>query len=370
MTTTKTTTSGATVLVTGANGFLAGHCIRALLDAGYRVRGTVRSPAKARAASDRGVELVAADLTSDAGWDEAVRGCDYVLHTASPLPSAPPRDENDLIVPARDGALRVMRAASRASVKRVVFTSSVVAILAGAPRDRRFTEADWSNLAGKSVGAYEKSKTIAERAVWELHGSLPERERFELVVLNPGLILGPVLGPELNTSVLVVHKLLTHAFPACPDLHFAVVDVRDVAAAQVLALTEPRAAGERFICANEDISMRTIAKVLDEHFTPRGYRIPTGNLPGVALRVIALFDKAARLALANLGRPENVDNTKIRSVLGWTPRPLEETIVATAESLIEHGLVAPPSEADQRRGQGSRKASSASSPSTHRRTLG
>jgi nucleoside-diphosphate-sugar epimerase len=339
--------AATTVLVTGATGFIAQHCVLQLLDAGYRVRGTARSASRAAQIAEalrphladpgslERLTVVAADLTADGGWAEAVEGCRFVLHVASPIPAAPPKDEQELIGPARDGALRVLKAAKRAGVERVVMTSSLAAVLYGVERDKVFTEKDWSNVNGGSIGAYEKSKTIAERAAWDF----AKAEGVELATINPGLVLGPVLGNDLNTSSEAVAKLMNRDFPACPDLHFAMVDVRDVAAAHVAAMTAPGAAGERFLCAGGDHSLREVAEILGRRFGTQGYRVPTAHLPAFAMKLFALFDKTARLALNDLGRPQSIDNSKIRRVLGWQPRDLEEMVVDNAESLIRHGLL-------------------------------
>ena len=348
--------TGTTVLVTGATGFIAQHCILQLLEAGYRVRGTARSADRrdqvaavlaphlteaAGARMDRDFEVVAADLTSDDGWDEAVAGCRYILHVASPFPSSAPEDERDLIDPARDGVLRVLRAALGAGVERVVLTSSVAAVAYGQPHDHVFTEADWTVVDDPRVGAYEKSKTIAERAAWDFMAAHPDAGTT-LAVINPGLVLGPLLSGEWSTSGEAIKKILDRELPAIPDLNFAVVDVRDVAAAHVAAMTVPEAGGQRFICAVENRSMREMARVLDRHLGPRGFKVPTRNLPGVAMRVVALWDKTARLAVHGLGVRTDVDSTRIRSVLGWEPRGFEEMVEAMADSMVEYGVVRPP----------------------------
>lgn len=342
--------SDTTVLVTGISGFIAMHCALALLRSGYRVRGTLRTPSRGdaiRATLERelgepvGDRLLfaRADLMKDDGWSDAVDGCRYVLHVASPLPRTPPKHEDELIVPARDGALRVLRAATEAGVQRVVMTSSVAAVLYGHPRDgsRVFDEADWSKLTD-DVGAYEKSKTIAERAAWDFVQAQPEAERLELVTINPGLVLGPVLDEDYGTSGEVVRKLMKRDFPACPDVGWAVVDVRDVADAHLAALRAPDAAGKRFICAIEHASMRDVAKILAEHFDGR-YRVPTGKLPDWALRLVSVFDKTARLAVGELGKRQNVSNQRARDLLGWQPRSLREMVVDMGESFVQHGVV-------------------------------
>jgi dihydroflavonol-4-reductase len=343
-----------TVLVTGATGFIAQHCIVQLLDAGYCVRGTARSDGRTQEVADivrphlteagrrqleTGFSVVAADLTSDDGWDAAVAGCRYVLHVASPLPRTPPKHVDDLVVPAREGTLRVLRAAQAAGVQRVVMTSSIAAVIYGQDRNRTFSEADWSNVDDRRIGAYEISKTLAERAAWKYVESIESDHPIELVTINPGLVLGPVMSADWGTSSEAVKKILDRDFPAIPDMNFATVDVRDVAAAHLAALSEPRAAGQRFICAIENHSMREIARILAEHLNGRGFKVPTRNLPSVFVRIVALWDKTARLGLNDLAVPQNVDSTRIRDVLGWKPRGLDEMVIATAESMIEHGVV-------------------------------
>lgn len=338
-----------TVLVTGATGFIAQHTILELLSAGWRVRGTVRSLKRAdhlrevlaqHGAELSQLELVEADLMADDGWDAAVEGVDAVLHMASPLPSAPPKDDNELIVPARDGALRVLRAAARAGVHRVVMTSSVAAVVYGHARDgsRVYDESDWSQLTDE-VGAYEKSKTIAEKAAWELHASLPEDTRFELAMINPGLVLGPVLDKGFSTSGEVVRKLLRREMPGIPDVGWAVVDVRDVAKAHVAALTAEGVDGQRFVVAIEHASMLDIAGILAEKFAPRGFKVPTRRLPGWVLRVVGLFDRTAALAVQELGKRQDLSNARAREVLGFSPRPLREMVVDMGESMISVGAV-------------------------------
>lgn len=343
--------AATTVLVTGASGFIAQHTILRLLDAGFRVRGTIRSldrapEVRAVIASALGADpgdrftLVAADLMRDDGWGDAVRGSRFVLHVASPLPSRPPKHADELIVPARDGVLRVLRAAAAERVGRVVMTSSVAAVVYGHARDgsQTYDESSWSQLTDE-VGAYEQSKTIAERAAWDHVASLPAEQRLELVTINPGLVLGPVLGTDFSTSGEVVRKLLARDMPGCPDVGWAVVDVRDVAAAHVAAMTAPDAAGQRFIVAIEHASMLDIARILKDRFGDRGFRVPTRKIPGWLLKLVATWDKTARLAVPELGKRQNVSTQKARQVLGFAPRSLEEMVVAMGESMIERGVV-------------------------------
>jgi dihydroflavonol-4-reductase len=341
------------VLVTGATGFIAQHCMLQLLEAGYEVRGTARStnrrtdvvailsPHLSDAAASRleSLEVVAADLTGDSGWRAATEGCRYVMHVASPLPRGAARDENELIVPARDGTLRVLCAAHDADVERVVLTSSLSAIVYGNDSSRRFTEADWSNLDGERIGAYDKSKTIAERAAWEYMASIHGASSMELTVVNPGLVLGPLLSSDWGTSGEMVKRILEHKVPAIPNINFSTVDVRDVASAHVAAMVTPAAAGQRFICAEATHSMMEIALILKERYGERGFKVPTGRLPSVAVRFMAVFDRTVRLALNDLDTSQNVDNSKLRTELKWRPRDLVEMTTSMADSMIEYGVV-------------------------------
>lgn len=347
--------AGDTVLVTGASGFIGMHCVLQLLEQGFNVRGTVRSSSKedelraalsvhtgSAEAAER-FSAAEADLTSDQGWAEAAVGCRYALHVASPIPRTPPAHEDELIVPAREGTLRVLRACAEAGVERVVMTSSVAAVLYGRDRSKTFNESDWSNVDSPKIGAYEKSKTLAERAAWEFVESAasvePSGRKLELAVINPGLVLGPVLSADYGTSGEVVKKLMERDFPAVPNFCWAMIDVRDVAAAHLAALSVDAAVGHRHICALANYSLRDVARVLAPHVAPKGFKVPTGNLPSFMVRLVALFDKTARLGLNDLDVEQNVDNTRLRTVLGIEPRSLEEMTLAMADSLIEYGVV-------------------------------
>ena len=346
-------TAASTVLVTGATGYIARHVVAQLLDAGYTVRGTARrlssleglrtdlAPHLADAAALDRFSRVAADLTADDGWAAAVAGCADVCHVASPLPDAEPKHPDDVIVPARDGALRVLRASAQAGVRRVVMTSSIAAVLYGVERRGRvFTEADWSNPDARRIGTYERSKTLAERAAWEFMAT-PAAGSLELTTINPGLVLGPMIGNELSTSNQSVKKLMDRDFPACPDLTYAFVDVRDVAAAHLAAMTAPDAAGQRFICALDSHSLRDVAACLAREYNPQGYRVPTGKLPGWALQLAAKFDSVAAMAVNDLGNPQHVDNGKVVALLGRPLRDLETMTLAMAASLEQFGHVSP-----------------------------
>lgn len=335
------------VLVTGASGFIAGHCLQALLAEGYRVRGTVRSLSNQAKVQHLetiapGVELVEADLASDAGWAEALNGATYVLHVASPFPSVIPDDENELIRPAVDGTLRVLREAAKTNgaVKRVVVTSSVAAVAYGHAQKQghTYTEADWSDPAG--CQPYPKSKTLAELAAWDFMKELAPEQQFELAVICPGFVAGPLVSKADGTSAEVIRRLLNRDMPACPRLGWAMVDVRDLAQAHLLAMTRPEAAGQRYICAGEHIWLRDIARLLAEEFQPRGYKVPTGHLPYFALWLASRFDKGLRLTLDSIGRQESVSSAKAKRELGWSQRPYRETMIAMGNSAIDLGLVA------------------------------
>jgi nucleoside-diphosphate-sugar epimerase len=339
----------STVLVTGGSGFIGSHAILQLLHAGHQVRTTVRNLARegdVRAmlreggmeAGDR-LHFLAADLENDTGWPEAVAGCEYVLHVASPFPERLPNDENELIVPAREGALRVLRAARDAGVKRVVLTSSFAAIGYGhAQQTAPFDETYWTELNGPGLSAYVKSKTIAEHAAWDFIAQ--EGGGLELSVVNPVGVLGPVLGADFSTSILLVQRLMNGALPGAPRLYFGIVDVRDVADLHIRAMTDPAAKGERFLAISGDVlSIREIAVILKARMGAAAGRVPTRELPNWLLRLAALRDPAIRQLVPELGKKKGATGEKARRILGWAPRTAEDAITATAESLIRLGLV-------------------------------
>lgn len=337
------------VLVTGGSGFIGAHCILQLLEAGYQVRTTVRSLSREPEVRDMlrvgGVDagdrltFVAADLTKDDGWPEAVAGCAYVLHVASPFPPALPQHEDELIIPAREGALRVLRAARDAGVKRVVLTSSFAAIGYGQkPKNRPFNEEDWTDPDGDDVRAYVKSKTLAERAAWDFIAN--EGGALELCVVNPVGVFGPVLGPDYSTSILLVQRLMDGAMPGCPRLYFGAVDVRDVAWMHIECMTNPAAKSQRFLAvAGDFLSIVQIARILKRRMGAAGRRIPTIELPDFLVRLAARRDPAVQQILPELGKRKNGTNEKARRLLGWQPRSNEECLVATAESLVRLGLL-------------------------------
>lgn len=334
----------STVLVTGGSGFIGAHTIAQLLAAGHQVRTTVRQAAReqdVRAMLSAGLDRLSffvADLGSDAGWSEAIAGCDYVLHIASPLPTRAPKHEDELIVPAREGTLRVLRAARDAGVKRVVLTSSFAAIGYGhKPQEAPFTESSWSDVRGP-VSAYVKSKTLAERAAWKFMAY--ESGSLELSVVNPVVVLGPVLGRDFSASIQVVRQLLNGAVPGCPRLCFGIVDVRDVAELHIRCMTHPAARGERFLAtAGDFLPLLAIARVLQARMGAAARRVPARQLPDWLVRLGARFSPTVKQMLPELGKIKNGTHEKARRLLGWQPRPAEVAIIASAESLIQRGLV-------------------------------
>jgi nucleoside-diphosphate-sugar epimerase len=339
----------STILVTGGSGFIGSHSILQLLAAGHQVRTTVRNLRREadvratlkQAGTEPGNRLsfFAADLENDAGWTEAVTGSEYVLHVASPFPATVPKNEDELIVPAREGALRVLRAARDAGVKRVVMTSSFAAIGYGQkPQQAPFNETNWTDTNGEGLTAYVKSKTLAERAAWEFIAK--EGSSLELSVINPVGVFGPVLGPDYATSILLVQKLMDGAMPGVPRLYFGAVDVRDVADLHIRAMTHPAAKGERFLAvAGDFVSTLDIAKILKAHMGAAAKRVSTRQLPDFLVRLAALRDPAVKQIIPELGKRKNATGEKARRLLGWAPRSNEEAIVATAESLTRLGLL-------------------------------
>ncbi len=336
------------VLVTGGSGYIAGFCIAQLINEGWKVRTTVRSLSrepevrktleKIVNAGDK-LSFHTADLGADAGWAHAVGGCQYVQHVASPLPSSNPKSDDELVIPARDGALRVLKAARDAGVKRVVMTSSVASIAYGrGGRATPHTEADWSDENNRrDTGPYERSKTIAERTAWDWMKR--EGGALELATVNPGAVLGPVLGTDFSASLEIVKLILQGALPGCPRFGFPLVDVRDVADLHYRAMLAPEAAGQRYIAANGFYWMSDVAKVLKARLPDRAKKIPTSDLPDLMLRMAAMFDPLVRGRLFELGKRREASSEKARTQLGWTPRAGEEAIMAAAESMIALKIV-------------------------------
>jgi dihydroflavonol-4-reductase len=341
---------GKTVLVTGGSGFLAGWCIVELLRRGYSVRTTVRSPAREREVHEAVASQVdpahhltvhQADLLRDEHWGQIIEGCDYVLHVASPLPVSQPKDPDELIAPAREGTVRVVGTALDAGVERIVLTSSVAAIRGG-NEGRPVDESIWTDLSAPDLTPYVQSKTIAEQAAWGLASDVDARER--LATVNPTVIIGPTLSDDTSASLEAIKRLLS-GMPAVPRLGFGFVDVRDVADLEIRAMTSPEAGGERFVANTRWLWLAEVGQVLRERLGPRASKVPTRIAPDLLVRVMAVFDGGIRSFKSSLGKRTEYQTTKAQDLLGWSPRPIEDTITETAESLIDHGLVQVPASA-------------------------
>lgn len=332
------------VLVTGGSGYIGGFVIRQLVADGWTVNTTIRSLSreaevrKVLAVPADKLNFFAADLLSDAGWAEAVAGCSHVVHVASPLPNGAVKHEDDLIVPAREGALRALRFAKAAGVKRVVMTSSVAAIAYGhGKKTGTYTEAVWTDVNGPQVHAYAKSKTIAERAARDWMAA--EGGTMEYVSVNPAAVLGPVLSADFSSSVQIITRLLSGSLPGLPNFGFGVVDVRDVADLHVRALTAEGINGERFIASGPFMMMKDVAAVLRDRLGNEARKVPTRGLPDFLLQLSALFDPTIRMVTGELGKQRITPSDHARDVLGWVPRPAADTIADSARSLIDMAVV-------------------------------
>lgn len=335
------------VLVTGGAGFIAVHCILKLLNAGYRVRATVRDLNREAAVrsmlqeggveADERLTFIQADLSGNARWDEAVKDCTYVLHVASPTPKLNFKHEDEMIVPAREGVLRVLRTSRDAGVKRVVLTSAIGAIVYGHPKQTApYDETFWTDTT--HAPAYQKSKTLAERAAWEFMKR--EGGSLELAVVNPAAVMGPVLGPDYSHSIYLIKNLLTGKMAGCPRINSCFVDVRDVADLHLRAMLDPRAKGERFIATGgESIWLVEVAKILKANLGDKTGKVKAMQLPDIVLRIAALKDPMVKSMVPLLGIPMNLTSAKAIELLGWSPRSPKDAILAAAESLIRLNLL-------------------------------
>ncbi|MGB1897062.1 MAG: SDR family oxidoreductase [Parvibaculales bacterium] len=330
------------VLVTGATGFIGLHCIAQLLQQGYSVTGTVRSPNRIEEVkqaiseqqlSTENLSFVEADLTKDEGWDEAVAGCDYVLHVASPFIVGVPKHEDELIIPAVEGTRRVIEAAINEGVKKVVQTSSCAAIIETHNGKTHFTEDDWTDASHPKTPAYYKSKTLAEQKAWELIGT---QSTTKLAVINPAGVFGPTLSDDIGVANAFVLQVIDGKVPGCPKLHLGFVDVRDVAAAHILAMQKPEADGERFIISEREYWFREFSAVL----RAAGYeKAPSREMPNWLVKFLGLFDPPTRQMSQMIGKEKITPSDKAKKLLGWKPRPADESLRDTAAQIVEKGMV-------------------------------
>ena len=336
------------VLVTGGSGFIAGRCIAELLERGYDVRTTVRSPQREKAVAAAVATVVnpgsrltfaVADLTQDEGWDAAVKGVDYVLHVASPLGLSAPKNAELLVSTARDGALRVLRAATGAGVKRVVMTSAANAASPSSYAEEGVTdETLWTDPDDRTLIPYRRSKTVAERAAWDFMSG--QDGSTELTTVLPGAVFGPVMSTANIGSVSIIARMIAGRMRRVPRIGLEVVDVRDLADLHIRAMTSPDAAGERFLGTGEFAWMREIAETLRDGLGPKARRVPTREISDVVVRIAArVGDPNLREITPALGRRNRHSTEKAARVLGWEPRPAKQTVLDCAESLIAHGVV-------------------------------
>ena len=332
---------GATVLVTGGTGYVGGWAIVGLLERGFDVRTTVRSLGRAdavRAAvgADERLGFVVADLMRDDGWDVAMEGVDHVLHVASPLGDENSKDAEALIVPARDGALRVLRAATRAGVKRVVMTSAANAASPASYTEDGVTDETLWTVDDPKLPAYRRSKTLAEKAVWDFMATYDGPT--ELTTVLPGAVLGPVLSADNVGTTRIVQRMLAGKMPGTPKIGLEVVDVRDLVDLHIRAMLAPEAAGERFLGTGEFVWMREIAAALKDALGEQAAKVPTRELPNFVVRLASITDPSLRAITVSLGRRNRHTTAKAERVLGWKPRPAADTVVECARSLIGHGV--------------------------------
>ena len=327
------------VLLTGVTGFIGLHCCKQLLDQGYAVRGTLRNFSrkeeveKAMRESNTSIdnlEIIELDLLSDNGWDDAAKDCDYLMHVASPISTGSKVDEDQLIKPAVNGTLRALQSAKLNGIKKVILTSSVVSILYDDANKKTYDESDWSNLNSKKITPYAKSKTMAEKAAWEFIDDLEDDKKFPLTVFCPYMVIGPSLSSDLGSSNIMIQILTSGRLPGTPNIHLGIVDVRDVAQAHVDAISNQASNNERFILCTSSFWLHEISQILlKAGFT----KAPKLRLPNFILRFAALFSVRARESLRMLGDPQFLSNEKVKTILNWQPRPVEETLVDTAKSL-------------------------------------
>ena len=331
------------VLVTGATGYIGLHCIHQLLNQGYAVNGSVRSPERkseiidALISHDTSVDnlnLFTFNLTEDDGWDEGMEDCDYLLHVASPI-ALENHNEDFFVKPAVEGVKRALKFAKKHNIKKVVLTSSVASIFDSIEEKTYYDESDWSDPNNPTISHYAKSKTLAEKAAWEFIEK--ENNPFELAVINPALVIGPTLSGDLGESNKAIQMVVTGKMPVAVPLQFGYVDVRDVAAAHILAMQNPKSNGERFALAEKDLWYKDVAKVLRKN----GFKkAPMFSVPLWMAKIMANFIKELKLTLPYLGRLRSVEKTsKAKDILGWKPRPAEESILDVAQQVKDMGMI-------------------------------
>ena len=333
-----------TVLVTGGTGFIGLHCLQQLLDKGYKVRTTIRSESRKQEVMDamkkhssnyENLEFYIADLLNDDGWKEAVEGSKYVLHVASPFFLGQPENEDVFIKPAVEGTLRVLTACADADVQKVVLTSSFAAVGYGHPREKEvYTEEDWSSVDGE-ISPYAKSKTLAEKAAWEFVENLEESKKFELTVINPVAVTGPMLTSDIGSSNDFLLKLISGSMPACPKIHMGYIDVRDVAKAHIFSMTEEKTNGERIILSENEMFFAEVGKTLNE----AGFnKSPTKEMPNFLVKIMSLFVGELKTLLSALNRKGDIDKTKAKSFFNWDYISTEQSVTETAQQLQDMGL--------------------------------
>jgi dihydroflavonol-4-reductase len=333
-----------TVLVTGGTGFIGLHCLQQLLDKGYKVRTTIRSESrkqevleamKKHSSNCENLEFYIADLLKDDGWKEAVEGSKYVLHVASPFFLGEPENEDVFIKPAVEGTLRVLKACADADVQKVVLTSSFAAVGYGHPREKEvYTEEDWSSVDGE-ISAYAKSKTLAEKAAWEFVENLEESKKFDLTVINPVAVTGPMLTSDIGSSNDFLLKLISGSMPACPKIHMGYIDVRDVAKAHIFSMTEEKTNGERIIVSENEMFFAEVGKTLNE----AGFKkSPTKELPNFLVKIMSFFVGELKTLLSALDRKGDIDKTKAERFFDWEYISTEQSVTETAQQLQEMGL--------------------------------
>ena len=333
-----------TVLVTGGTGFIGLHCLQQLLDKGYKVRTTIRSVSRKQEVMDamkkhssncENLEFFIADLLNDDGWSEAVNGSKYVLHVASPFFLGEPENEDVFIKPAVEGTLRVLKACADADVQKVVLTSSFAAVGYGHPREKEvYTEEDWSSVDGE-ISPYANSKTLAEKAAWEFVENLEESKKFELTVINPVAVTGPMLTSDIGSSNDFLLKLISGSMPACPKIHMGYIDVRDVAKAHIFSMTEEKTNGERIIVSENEMFFAEVGKTLNEAGFKKSH---TKEMPNFLVKIMSLFVGELKTLLSALNRKGDIDKTKAKSFFNWDFISTEQSVTETAQQLQDMGL--------------------------------